>query len=510
MKKSFVALVGRPNVGKSTLFNRMIGERLSVVDDRPGTTRDRIQAPVTWRGVEFTLVDTGGIEPLEPLRGKDKPALAEASVDFVREIREQAEIAIAEADVIVFTVDAQAGLTAADEAVAEILRKLVGQRQRQGKSTPPIIVAASKAEARAPREASVEFYKLGLGEVYPVSGIHGSGVGDLLDAIVASIPPRPAEEEAPDESVKIALVGRPNVGKSSLFNRLIGEERVIVSDVPGTTRDAIDTRIEFVEGEPSSVDRAALADSRLTTHDLQFTLHVPRSTPVTLIDTAGIRKRGSITPGVEKWSVLRAFKAVERSDVALLLLDATEGIVAQDEHIAGYILDENKGVVVVVNKWDLIESAEKVARTAKPVEGLGLLTAKMQDFLKLVQERLNFMAYVPVLFVSAKTGFRTDHILPTALRVNEARAMRISTSDLMRIVREASERHAPPTRAGKRLKIYMATQVGVNPPTFVFHVNDAELVHFTYQRFLENRLREEFTFLGTPIRLIFRGRRDER
>ncbi|BCX03637.1 MAG: GTPase Der [Candidatus Roseilinea sp.] len=503
MKKSFVALVGRPNVGKSTLFNRLIGERLSVVDERPGTTRDRIQAPVTWRGVEFTLVDTGGIEPLEPLRGKDKPALAEASVDFVREIREQAEIAIAEADVIVFTVDAQAGLTAADEAVAEILRKLIGQRQRQGKSTPPIIVAASKAEAQAPRDASVEFYKLGLGEVYPVSGIHGSGAGDLLDAIVAAIPPQPAEEEAPDESVKIALVGRPNVGKSSLFNCLIGEERVIVSDVPGTTRDAIDTRIEFVERESSGVEGEILDDSRSTPH-------APRSIPITLIDTAGIRKRGSIAPGVEKWSVLRAFKAVERSDVALLLLDATEGVVAQDEHIAGYILDENKGVVVVVNKWDLIESAEKVARTAKPVEGLGLLTAKMQDFLKLVQQRLNFMAYVPVLFVSAKTGFRTDHILPTALRVNEARAMRISTGDLMRIVREASERHAPPTRAGKRLKIYMATQVGVNPPTFVFHVNDAQLVHFTYQRFLENRLREEFTFLGTPIRMIFRGRKDER
>ncbi|MFC1465481.1 MAG: ribosome biogenesis GTPase Der [Candidatus Brachytrichaceae bacterium NZ_4S206] len=503
MKKSFVALVGRPNVGKSTLFNRLIGERLSVVDDRPGTTRDRIQAPVTWRGVEFTLVDTGGIEPLEPLRGKDKPVLAEASVDFVREIREQAEIAITEADVIVFTVDAQAGLTAADEAVAEILRKLIGQRQRQGKSTPPILVAASKAEAQAPREASVEFYKLGLGEVYPVSGIHGSGVGDLLDAIVAAIPPQPAEEEAPDESVKIALVGRPNVGKSSLFNRLIGEERVIVSDVPGTTRDAIDTRIELVEDEPSRMDDGILDDS-------QSTIHAPRSTPITLIDTAGIRKRGSIAPGVEKWSVLRAFKAVERSDVALLLLDATEGVVAQDEHIAGYILDENKGVVVVVNKWDLIESAEKVARTAKPVAGLGLLTAKMQDFLKLVQERLNFMAYVPVLFVSAKSGFRTDQILPTALRVNEARAMRISTSDLMRIVREASERHAPPTRAGKRLKIYMAAQVGVNPPTFVFHVNDAQLVHFTYQRFLENRLREEFTFLGTPIRLIFRGRKEDR
>lgn len=500
MSKSLAALVGRPNVGKSTLFNRLIGERVSVVDEQPGTTRDRIQAPVEWRGTSFTLVDTGGIEPLEPLRSQDKPVLATASADFVREIREQAEAAIAEAEVIVFTVDAQAGLTAADEAVAEILRKLIGQRQREGKRVPTILVAASKAEAQAPRDASVEFYKLGLGEVYPVSGIHGNGTGDLLDAIVAAIPPQPAAEP-PDDSVRIALVGRPNVGKSSLFNRLIGEERVIVSDVPGTTRDAIDTVIEFF-------DRDALSAGSEAGDESSMASQAGSSTLITLIDTAGIRKRGRIDPGVEKWSVLRAFKAIERSDVALLLLDATQGITAQDEHIAGYILDEHKGVVVLVNKWDLIESAERVARAAKPIPGLGLLTAKMQDFLKLVQTRLNFMAYVPVLFVSAKSGFRTEHILPTALRVHEARSMRISTSDLMRIVREASDRHAPPTRGGKRLKIYMASQVGVNPPTFVFHVNDTQLVHFTYQRFLENRLRDEFTFLGTPIRLIFRGRRD--
>jgi GTP-binding protein len=297
--------------------------------------------------------------------------------------------------------------------------------------------------------------------------------------------------------VKIALVGRPNVGKSSMFNRLIGEERVIVSDVPGTTRDAIDTVIEFAEEGSGVGDQGSEIDSELNS---------PPSTLITLIDTAGIRKRGSIDPGVEKWSVLRAFKAIERADVALLLLDATQGITAQDEHVAGYILDENKGVVVLVNKWDLIESAEKVERAAKPVEGMGLLTEKMQDFLKVVQERLNFMAYVPVLFVSAKSGFRCEQILPTALRVNEARSMRISTSDLMHIVRDAGDRHAPPTHSGKRLKIYMASQVGVNPPAFVFHVNDTKLVHFGYQRFLENRIRDEFTFLGTPIRLIFNGR----
>jgi GTP-binding protein len=502
VSKAFVALVGRPNVGKSTLFNRLIGERLSVVDERPGTTRDRIQAPCEWGGVEFTLVDTGGIEPLEPLRSREARVLAEASADFVHEIREQAEVAIDEADVIVFTVDAQTGLTSADEAVAEILRKLVGQRQAVGKLVPPIIIAASKAEAQMPRDDSVEFYKLGLGDVYAVSGIHGSGTGDLLDAIVDAIHTtddgRPTTDD--DSSVKIALVGRPNVGKSSMFNRLIGQPRVIVSDVPGTTRDAIDTIIEI---------RDWRLDDETDNESPISHLQSPEITQITLIDTAGIRKRGSIEPGVEKWSVLRAFKAIERADVALLLLDATEGITAQDEHIAGYILDENKGAVVLVNKWDLIESADKVERVARPVEGLGLLTEKMKDFMQQVQQRLNFMAYVPVLFVSAKSSFRCDQILPTALRVNEARNMRISTSDLMRIVREASEKHAPPTRAGKRLKIYMASQAGVNPPTFVFHVNDTKLVHFGYQRFLENRIRDEFAFLGTPIRLIFRGRRED-
>ena len=523
MTKGFVALVGRPNVGKSTLFNRLVGARLSVVDDRPGTTRDRIQSTCEWGGVEFTVIDTGGIEPLEQLKNKDAKVLAEGSADFVREIREQAEIAIDEADVIVFTVDAQVGLTSIDEAVAGILRKLIGQRQAAVKVVPPVLVAASKAEAQAPRDAAVEFYKLGLGEVFPVSGIHGSGTGDLLDAIVEALPKRAEAEAVSDEMVKIALVGRPNVGKSSMFNQLIGEDRVIVSDVPGTTRDAIDTVIAFTDatakdaGDTEDAEKTEdfagqafdeeEADSEFGAANSELgTLHSQR---ITLIDTAGIRKRGAIDPGVEKWSVLRAFKSIERADVALLLLDATQGITAQDEHIAGFILDENKSVVVLVNKWDLIESAEKVERSAKLVEGLGLLTEKMQDFMQVVQDRLNFLSYVPVLFVSAKSGFRVDQILPTALRVNEARSMRISTSDLMRIVREASEKHAPPARGGKRLKLYMAQQVSVNPPTFVIHVNDVTLAHFTYQRFLENRIRDEFTFLGTPIRLIFRGRREE-
>ena len=349
MSKALVALVGRPNVGKSTLFNRIVGERLSVVDDRPGTTRDRIQAPVEWNGVGFTLVDTGGIEPLETLRNKEKKAMAEGSKDFVFEIREQAEMAIAEADVLVFTADAQVGLTGADSAVAEIIRKLVGQRQASGKSVPEVIVAASKAEAQGPKTASMEFYTLGLGEVFPTSGIHGDGVGDLLDAIVKAIPQQ--APDAPDDTVKIALVGRPNVGKSSMFNRLIGEPRVIVSPVAGTTRDAIDTLIEFKEMVQDS------GGEREQSHK------------ITLIDTAGIRKRGTIEPGVEKYSVLRAFKAMERADVVVLLLDVTDGIIAQDEHIAGYIQDENKSAIVCVNKWDEVESPEKNDRLAKNVEG---------------------------------------------------------------------------------------------------------------------------------------------
>lgn len=322
-----------------------------------------------------------------------------------------------------------------------------------------------------------------------MSALHGIGTGDLLDAIVAALGAHAAapEEETSEEGegVRLALVGRPNVGKSSLFNRLIGEERVIVSNVPGTTRDPVDTRLTFTEA--------------------------PEGAPVTitLIDTAGIRRRGHITPGAEQWSVLRAFKAIQRADVALLLLDATEGIVAQDEHVAGYVLDEYKGAVVLVNKWDQIESAERVQRTARLVEGFGLLTPKMQTFLEAVQTRFNFMAYAPVLFISAKTGFRTEQILPTALRVYEARSMRIATSKLMDLVRDALQRHTP-SQGGRRLKIFMASQVGVNPPTFVFHVNDPDLAHFTYRRFLENRIREEYTFLGTPIRLIFRGREEER
>jgi GTP-binding protein len=494
--KPFVVLVGRPNVGKSTLFNRLAGERLSVVDDQPGTTRDRVHAPCSWRDAEFTLVDTGGIEPLEPLRTRQ--ALAAGSSDFVHEVREQAEIAIDEADVVVFLVDGQVGLTAADEAVGDILRKRIGQRQKEGRPVPPVLVAANKCEADAPRDASVEFYKLGLGDVYPVSALHGVGTGDLLDAVVAHLPP--ALPDQADDSIRIAIVGRPNVGKSSLFNRLIGEPRVIVSEVPGTTRDAIDTLIQFQEAAEADAEAEAEADAAQPDR---------APVPITLIDTAGIRKRGTIEPGVEKYSVLRAFKAVERADVALLLIDAADGITAQDEHIGGYVIDENKSVLVVVNKWDRVESAEKVARAARPVPGMGLLTEKMEAFLAVARERFNFIAYAPTLFVSAKTGFRCDQLLPAALRVNEARSLRIPTSDVNRILREAAEKHAPPTKGGRRLKFYYGAQVGTNPPTFVIHINDTELAHFTYRRFIENRIRDEFNFLGTPIRLVFKGRRQD-
>jgi GTP-binding protein len=517
MSKSLVALVGRPNVGKSTLFNRLIGERLSIVADQAGTTRDRVQFPVEWNGVEFTLVDTGGIEPLEPLRNKETGVLAEASKDFVHEIREQAEMAIAEADVLVFTVDAQVGLTGTDEAVAEILRKLTGQRQRQGKTVPPILVAASKAEASGPRADSVEFYKLGFGEVYAVSGMRGDGTGDLLDAIVKAIPPE--SPEPPDESLKLALVGRPNVGKSSLFNQLIGEDRVIVSSVPGTTRDAIDTKIEYWPGtaaKATDADADHVGDGnddvdRMDSEgaDADAASEDDAATVITLIDTAGIRKRGSIEPGIEKFSVLRSMKAIARADISILLIDANTGVTAQDEHVAGYVLDENKSVIVVVNKWDLIESPEKVERIAKPVKGWGLLTEKMQAYIDVLQKRFNFMPYVPILFISAKAGFRTETIFPTAIAVNEARNMRITTSQLMNIVRDASLRHSPPLKGGRRLKVYMAQQAGVNPPTFVFHVNDPKLVHFGYERFIENRIREEYGFLGTPFRLLFRGRQGE-
>jgi GTP-binding protein len=461
VRKPLVALVGRPNVGKSTLFNRLVGRRLAVVDDTPGTTRDRLQADCEWNGVVFTVVDTGGIEVL-PARILDQVDLQEVGQErvtelltvnsalFIREIRAQAELAIDQAEAVLFLVDADAGLTAADEAVANILRR----------TEKPVLLVVNKADNAARRQAVYDFFSLGLGEPYAISALHGGGVGDLLDDLVAALPAVPLEEEEEDESIKIAIVGRPNVGKSSLLNRLLGQERAIVSPIPGTTRDAIDTRVLY--------------------HGM----------PLTLIDTAGIRRRGRIEKGVEKWSVLRALRALQRADVALLLIDGMEGVTTQDTHIAGMILDEHVSVVVIVNKWDLVEKD----------------THTMVEYTRWLRAELNFMDYVPVLFVSALTGQRLGQVLETALRVQEERLVRIPTGPLNRLVRDAVERHYPRSRSGRRLKIYYVSQVAVDPPTFVFHVNDPDLLHFSYARYLENQIRAEFPYSGTPLRMSFRKR----
>jgi GTP-binding protein len=457
MAKPLVAIVGRPNVGKSTLFNRLIGEQRAVVDDTAGTTRDRLVAEAEWNGVTFDVVDTGGIEPLagqgQAARRSQDP-LAVDSAQFVPEIRAQAEMAIAEADAVIFMTDATTGPTAADHEVAAILRRR--QQKRDGGVYPPVLLTANKAETASREAEAVAMYELGMGEPYPISALHGTGTGDLLDALVAALPP---SQEAPeDQSVKIAIVGRPNVGKSSLLNRLLGEERAIVSPVPGTTRDALDTPLVY------------------------------NGVPVTLIDTAGLRRRGHIDPGVEKWSALRAYKAIARADVALLVVDATEPFTAQDAHIAGLVIDALKSTVVVVNKWDAVEKDEHT----------------MVEYTRRLRTELNFLDYVPVLFISAKTGQRADQVLPTALRVQEERLVRVPTSELNRIVRQAVDHNPPHPQGNRLLKISYASQVRTDPPTFLFHVNDPELVHFSYKRYLENRLRAEYSFLGTPLRLSFR------
>jgi GTP-binding protein len=449
-ERALVALVGRPNVGKSTLFNRIVGRRLAVVSDVAGTTRDRLYADAEWGGVGFTVVDTGGIEVTD---GRATKPLSEDSEQFLPAIRQQAAIAMDAAEVVVLVVDGQTGLTAADREVANILRS----------TNKPVIVAANKLESTKIMDTAYEFYELGLGEVFAVSALHGSGTGDLLDAIVDAVPPFDPDEEE-EETVRIALLGRPNVGKSTLLNKLVGEERVIVSPIAGTTRDAIDIDLRW--------------------HNQAFKI----------IDTAGIRRRGKIDPGVEKYSVLRALKTLRRADVALLLIDAQDGVTAQDSHIAGMLIDESVGVIVLVNKWDLIE---------KDNYTLTQYEAK-------VRADLNFMPYVPLLFISAETGQRVGKILPAVLEVNEARHQRVSTADLNRIMRDALLAHPPPLKAGRQLKFFYATQVAVAPPTFVFFVNRPEFLHFGYERFLENRIREVFPFPGTPIRLIFRGRSEDK
>jgi GTP-binding protein len=451
MRKPIVAIVGRPNVGKSTLFNRLVGERLAVVDDTPGTTRDRLMAEGEWQGRAFDVVDTGGIDPDFFRRGDP---LSVGSADYIPQIRAQAEMAMRDADLVLFLVDSDSGVTPSDREVADILRKNQS-RGASGESTP-ILLVVNKSDNRSRREQATEFYELGMGDPFPVSALHGTGVGDLLDAMTAAFP---SEPEADEESrICIAIIGKPNVGKSSLLNRLLGEERVIVSPIPGTTRDAVDTHLEY------------------------------QGTALTLIDTAGIRRRGKIEPGVEKFSVLRSLRAIERADVALLVLDATQGVALQDAHIAGFILESKRSAVVVVNKWDAVEKDSR----------------SPEVFGEIVRRELNFMDYVPIVFVSARTGQNVDEILPAALRVQEERLVRIPTGELNRILRDAEEKHAPPSRGGRKLRLYYGAQVRTDPPTFLIHVNDPALVHFSYRRFLENQIREQYGFIGTPLIFSFR------
>ena len=431
-----VALVGRPNVGKSTLFNRLIGERRAVVHDVPGTTRDRLYGTAEWRGREFTVVDTGGI------------GLDTGDGDLLADVRMQAEEAMREADVIVFVTDAAVGLTAADEEVADWLRR----------SRKALVVVANKAETQGRQQNATELYRFGLGEPIAISALHGEGTGDLLDEIVAWFP-KSTEVEEDTAAVSIAIVGRPNVGKSSLLNALVGEERSIVRDEAGTTRDAIDTVIKE-HGET-----------------------------IRLIDTAGIRRRGRIGQGVEKFSVLRAVRAIERADVAVLLVDAAEGVRAQDTHVAGFVEEAAKGLIVAVNKWDVVEKTPHV----------------QEEYMALVRRELKFADWAPVMFISAKTRQRIHRVVDTARAIQAERAKRVPTPKLNDLIRGAVSAH-PLSERGRALKIYYSAQTGVEPPTFTFFCNDPRLVHFSYVRYLENTLRGAFAFTGTPIRLQFRGR----
>lgn len=436
MAKPIVAIVGRPNVGKSTLFNRLVGTRKAIVEDIPGVTRDRLYDSTDWAGHEFVIIDTGGIR------------FDEGDI-FAREIKLQAQLAIEEADVIVLVLDAQEGISPEDEQVADLLRK----------SRKPVVLAANKVENFDRQLEYFEFYKLGLGEPIPVSAMHGRNINELLDAVVNQFAP-PEEYLEDEEATKIAIVGRPNVGKSSLVNALLGEERVIVSDTPGTTRDAIDTPFEY-EGNR-----------------------------YVLIDTAGMRKRSRIVEATERYSVIRALKSVERADVVLIMLDASEGVIEQDKKIAGYVHEQGKASVIIVNKWDLVE---KDGRT-------------MNKFDKDIREELKFLAYCPILYVSALTRKRIFKILELVDFVSDQHNRRIQTSELNQVINEAMLLNPLPGGGGKKIKIYYAAQVQTAPPTFVFFANHPDKVHFSYLRYLDNALRKNFGFEGTPIKLILRKR----
>ena len=440
MAKPLVAIVGRPNVGKSMLFNKLTGKRLSIVEDTPGVTRDRLYAQAEWRGRTFDLVDTGGIEP-----GTDDQILS-----FMRE---QAEIAIAAATVIVFVCDIRTGMTAADQEVAGML-----QRSRK-----PVVLAVNKMDSTGHTNPDIyEFYNLGLGDPYPVSAVHGHGTGDLLDACFEFFPPEDQEEDE-DDVVKVAIIGKPNVGKSSLVNRILGQERVIVSNVAGTTRDAVDSYLENERGK------------------------------YLIIDTAGMRKKSKVDDRVEKFSVLRATMAIERSDVCVIMIDAQEGATEQDTKVAGLAHEAGKACVIVVNKWDAIEKDGKT----------------MQRMEEDVRRDLSYMTYAPVLFISALTGQRVDRLFDLIDNVVNQAAMRIPTGVLNQVLADAQARVQPPTDKGRRLKIYYMTQIGVKPPHFVIFCNDARLFHFSYQRYLENQIRGTFGLTGTPVRITIRQKGDK-
>lgn len=434
--KPAVAIVGRPNVGKSTIFNRIVGERISIVEDTSGVTRDRIYADAEWLGREFSLIDTGGITM------EDEP--------LNEQIRQQAQIAIEEADVIIMMTSIKEGVTQEDEQVAPILFK----------SGKPVILAVNKADNPELRADTYEFYSLGLGEPYPISGAHGLGLGDVLDEVIKHFPEH--EEEYDESTIKFSIIGRPNVGKSSLVNAIIGEERVIVSNIAGTTREAVDTRFETANGREFVV-----------------------------IDTAGMRKKGKVYENTEKYSVLRALRAIERSDVVLCVINAEEGIREQDKRVFGYAQEAGKGIIIVVNKWDTVEKE----------------TNTMKEFELEVREQFQYLSYAPIVFVSALTKKRL-HLLPEKIEeVYMNQNLRIQSSILNDVVMDAVATNPTPTDKGRRLKIFYTTQVSVSPPTFIIFVNDPELLHFSYARFLENRFRDTFNFEGTPIRIIPRQRK---
>lgn len=440
MPKPLVAIVGRPNVGKSMLFNRLVGKRLSIVEDTPGVTRDRLYAECEWCGRRFNIVDTGGIEPT-------------TDSEILLFMREQAKIAINAADVIVLVTDIRTGVTAADRDVANMLLR----------AKKPVVLAVNKADSTGAEDPAIyEFYALGLGDPIAVSAVHGHGTGDLLDACLAHFP-EAQDEDAEDDSIKVAVIGKPNVGKSSLVNRVLGEKRVIVSDMAGTTRDAVDTALENKYGK------------------------------YVFIDTAGIRRKSKVDERVEKFSVMRAQLAIDRADVCLIMIDAREGVTEQDTKIAGLAHEAGKASIIVVNKWDLVDKE----------------TGTMERMRKDVMRDLSFMSYAPIIFISAMTGQRTDRIFELINFVNDQSNMRISTGMLNNVLADAQARVQPPTDKGRRLKIYYMTQTGIKPPNFVIFCNTRELFHFSYQRYIENQIRAVFGLEGTPIRMVIRQKGDK-